>query len=370
MKIGIITFWTTKDNYGQILQCFALQQYLRNHGHEPFLIRYMDSPKEAASFKWNNLFKYIIQFPKYISWFITQKLRQHSIYKYTQETVNINRQFDMFINEHIAHTESIYTEESIKEAPLADAYICGSDQVWGGDWAYYLDFAPDDKLKIAYAPSLGGLTSFAQEYEEYMTILLQRFAFIGMREQSGVEVCHRLGRKDAVKVVDPTLLLTKADYDKIRIAAIKNCQKPYLFAYFLGNPVACDMKDVYAYAKSKGLEVKYVTSGQVDGYEHIYPQIGEWIDLIANAEVVITNSFHGTVFSLIYETPFITIPLNRGFERMNTRVIELLDCANLKNRLYQDSFDTMSDEVDFTVFRNYRKNQEEISTSYLNPIIK
>lgn len=360
MRIGIITFWTSKDNYGQILQCFALQQYLRNHGHDPFLIRYKDIVKEGASFKWSRILTYLLKLPTYISWYVKQKLKQHKTAKYDLSVANVDRRFKDFMKVNINHTEEVYTEETIlQHPPMADAYICGSDQVWAGDWAYYLDFAPDDKPKIAYAPSLGGLTNFSIEYEEHMKTLLTRFSFIGMREQSGVDVCHRMGRKDAVKVVDPTLLLSRKDYDKVRITTEHD--KPYLLMYILGNPMACEVGEIFEYAKSRRLEVKYVTSGHADNHEHIYAQVGEWIDLIANAEMVITNSFHGTVFSLIYHTPFITIPLNKGYERMNTRVEELLEEGGLTSQLYKGNLTQCHTNPDFSQFDIYRKSQEKFS---------
>lgn len=368
MKIGIITFWTTKDNYGQILQSFALQQYLRNHGHEPFLIRYQDTVKEGASFKWYRIFTYLLKLPIYVSWFVKQKLMQRKAARYQQSVAKVDRHFPDFMNAYIKHTEEVYTEETIRQnPPLTDAYICGSDQVWAGDWAYYLDFAPENKPKIAYAPSLGGLTSFAPEYEAHMKSLLNRFSFIGMREQSGVEVCHRLGRKDAVKVVDPTLLLTREDYDKIRIPT--KYGKPYLLMYILGNPMACKVEEIFEYAKSRGLEVKYVTSGHADNHKHIYAQVGEWLDLIANAKMVVTNSFHGTVFSLIYHTPFITIPLNNGYERMNTRVEELLKEGGLTSQLYAGKLGQCDTNPDFSKFDAYRKIQEGFSHDCIAPFI-
>lgn len=369
MKIGIITFWTTKDNYGQILQSFALQQYLRNHGHDPFLIRYQDTPREGAFFKWSRIFKYVLQLPKYAKWFIGERLKSRNANKYAKSVVNIDRHFNDFMDANIRYTDTVFTKESIiQNPPIADAYICGSDQIWAGDWAYYLDFAPDEKPKIAYAPSLGGFTGFTPEYEKRMSELLARFSFIGMREQTGVEVCHRLGRTDAIKVVDPTLLLSREDYDKVRIPTEHD--RPYLLAYILGNPMSCKIDEIFTFAKEQNLNIKYVTSGHADDLEHIYPQVGEWIDLIANAEMVVTNSFHGTVFSLIYNTPFITIPLNQGFERMNTRVIELLKASALECRLYNGNLQSNT-EVSFTQFNKYKSQQELMSREILlSSIIK
>lgn len=366
MKIGIITFWTSKDNYGQILQCYALQQYLRNKGHQPFLIRYTGPIGKKASFKLRNLYKYIIKFPTYFSLLINER----NSAKYEKSVVNKNRHFDLFIKDNITCTEEIYTSDSIMiNPPKADAYICGSDQIWGGDWAYYLDFAPDNKPKIAYAASLGGITSFSPDYENKMKELLKRFDFIGMREQSGVDVCHRLGRKDAIKVVDPTLLLDKSDYDKIRKSSKGLYNKPYILAYILGNPMICDIKEIYKYAQKIGLEVKYVTSGKADNKEHIYPQIGEWIDLIANAEMVITNSFHGTVFSLIYNKPFITIPLKNEYSRMNTRVFELLDAVQLNDHIYNGNFSILEKNISFLPYQEYCKRQQYFSYIHICKIL-
>ena len=142
-----------------------------------------------------------------------------------------------------------------------------------------------------------------------------------------------------------------------------------LFLYILGNPMACSVEEIFEYAKSRNLEVKYVTSGHLDNHEHIYAQVGEWIDLIANADMVITNSFHGTVFSLIYHTPFITIPLNKGYERMNTRVEELLTEGGLTSQLYKGSLAQCNVNPDFNQFDAYRKFQERFSYDCLVPYI-
>lgn len=125
------------------------------------------------------------------------------------------------------------------------------------------------------------------------------------------------------------------------------------------------------YARKRDLEVKYVaSSGQGDDYEHIYPQIGEWLDLIANADMVITNSFHGTVFSILFERPFANIPLNAGFERMNTRNLELLNASGLDKQIYRGSLDEIPiRDIDFSHFRAYRKKEEERSHRYITQFI-
>lgn len=372
MKIGVITFSNSKDNYGQMLQIYAMQHFLNKMGHECFLIRYKDSPKDGASFKWSKVMTYLHKFPQYTLWYIQQRKesRRQKIYANSVQSSNALRKFEDFLRNNIKMTHQVYNEESIMgNPPQADAYICGSDQIWGGDWAYYLNFALEDSIKIAYAPSIGGITNFSPEYEAQMKQLIYRLDFIGMREQSGVEVCKRLGRPDAVKVVDPTLLLGTEDYDKIRIPIAT--EKPYMFLYLLGNPIAYKTKYFYDYAASKGLKIIYVASqGKNDNYDKFPAQVGEWVDLLANAEMVITNSFHCTVFSLIYHRKVITIPLTGGYERMNTRIYELLENVGLKRLILNDDINHYQpDDWDFSGFETYKNTELKRSTNYLNDIL-
>ena len=372
MKIGVITFCNSKDNYGQMLQIYAMQCFLRKMGHECFLIRYNDSPKATASFKWSKIMTYLCNFPQYVIWYIQQKKEncRQKAYAASAQSSNAARRFDDFLNDNVEMTPLIYDEKSIIDnPPQADTYVCGSDQIWCGDWAYYLNFAPEDAIKIAYAPSMGGITNFAPEYEAEMKRLIHRLDFVGMREQSGVEVCKRLGRTDAVKVVDPTLLLDTDDYDKIRIPV--TTRKPYLFLYLLGNPIGYKTKYFYDYANSKGIDVVYVASqGRVDEYEKFPAQVGEWIDLLSNAEMVITNSFHCTVFSLIYHRRVITVPLVGGYERMNTRINELLENAKLERLILNDDINRYQPEDwDFSRFDIYKDAELKRSADYFKGVL-
>ena len=372
MKIGVITFCNSKDNYGQMLQIYAMQCFLRKMGHECFLIRYNDSPKATASFKWSKIMTYLCNFPQYVIWYIQQKKEncRQKAYAASAQSSNAARRFDDFLNDNVEMTPLIYDEKSIIDnPPQADTYVCGSDQIWCGDWAYYLNFAPEDAIKIAYAPSMGGITNFSPEYEAEMKRLIHRLAFVGMREQSGVEVCKRLGRTDAVKVVDPTLLLGTEDYDKIRVPV--KVQKPYLFLYLLGNPIGYKTKYFYDYANSKGLGVVYVSSqGRIDEYDKFPAQVGEWIDLLSNAEMVITNSFHCTVFSLIYHRRVVTVPLVGGYERMNTRINELLENSELERLILNDDINRYQPEDwDFSRFDIYKDAELKRSIDYFKGVL-
>lgn len=365
MKIGVVTFWQSKDNYGQHLQSFALQTYLKKMGHEPFLIRYKENPQQSAHFQLKNICKYVTKMPTYIKFILNQRKEKQNAVVWQQQGGQEQRNLHGFLADNVMLTSIMTEQELLANPPQADAYICGSDQIWAGPAPYYLSFAPDDAKKIAYAPSLGGLTHFKSEYEAMMIRLMKRLDFIGMREQSGVEVCHRLGFKEAVKVVDPTLLLRKEDYDKIKCNVKKD--KPYAFWGLLGNPTTCSIASVMEFVKKRDLDYVYVPSqNRMDNFEKLFATMGEWIGYLSNADVVITNSFHCTVFSLIYHRPFITLKLNNGYERMNTRVEELLLLSKLDSQFIDDDINLANIcNLDFSEFDSYRESEEKRSRNYL-----
>lgn len=370
MKVGVITFSNSRDNYGQILQCYAMQVFLRTLGHRPYLIRYNETIEDPTGFKLVNLHKYIFKLPVYIKWYI-DRIRHEKIEKqYSSIAASHDRKFDEFIKKRIDSTELPYSPETITDnPPEADAYICGSDQIWGGSWPYYLSFAPDEAIKIAYAPSLGGLTSFTPEYESEMKRLLSRLDFIGMREQSGVDTCIKLGFPETKKVVDPTLLLDAGDYRSI--AVDHQSSSPYLFCYLLGNPTSCRIGEVYDYANSHKLDVRYVANQRIDDFPKIYPTIEDWIGYIADADRVVTNSFHCVVFSLIFHKPVIYLPLNDGYERMNCRIDELLKSTGLEHLRYQGDLAKVDlSNIDFNRFDEWKLQEVFKSRSILSNLLK
>lgn len=370
MRIGVITFSQSKENYGQLLQCYAMQRYLQSLGHSPFLIQYDFIIKRSnAKFRISSLFKYICNLPMYVSYVISLKRQEKEDKKYVRKNQSIDRHFSDFLHENFDLSQ-LYTAESIvSNPPIADAYVCGSDQIWGSDDAFFLNFAPDDAIKIAYAPSFGGVTFFSPEKEEVIKKYLSRFNFIGVREQTGVETCQRLGFKDAVRVVDPTLLLNSNDYDAIR-ANIPN-KRPYIFLYLLGNPMDCSVDEIMEFAKTEGKEVIYVASqGRDDRYPKTYATIGEWLGYLANADMVITNSFHCVVFAMKYKKQFVSIPLSGAYERMNCRIEELLDAANLRDRIWNHNFsEMMRHNIDFSSFESYVCIEKKKADSYMNNVL-
>lgn len=339
MKIGIITFWETQDNYGQILQAFALQQVLKQKGHKPYLIRYsLFNDYTSYPGRWKSIFK-----PTRIFHFIRNKL---GLQKNIMRTATVDRQFNQFKQQFLNMSDKIYysINELTANPPEADIYICGSDQIWYADKnyhiyrnitrAYFLDFGSNSIKRIAYAPSFGRI-DYPQEYCDYINPFLKRFQLITVREKGGIEVCKKAGYDQVEQVLDPTLLLQSIDYQNIAVSPSINDK--YIFVYLLGTTNHYfDITEIYKYAESQGLKVIYVGSqGNKDKLANVYPTINEWLGMVAKCELMITNSFHGAVFSVIYNKKNIIItPEGKTRSGGNDRIITLFESIGITDRMY------------------------------------
>lgn len=360
MKIGTVTFSESRENYGQILQCFALVKYLCNMGHEAFLIRVKHTEIDNRSFIRRVIDKFKILFSKDCLNVIKEVLEQKRQHKNMSSSVeNHDRHFENFVRQYIPSTSKWYDDFSIESTPpAADAYVCGSDQIWGGDLKYmYLQFADANKIKISYAASFGGYnpdSSIRAVIKNYLT----DFDWITLRETSGMEICKELGYTGAEVVPDPTLLLDVEEYEALANSSRptnKPCN-PYLFLYLLGNPISLNVSEIMAFARSKGLEVVYVTAhGRIDEYEKTYPSIEEWLSLIKDAECMITNSYHGTVFALQFNKKVLTLPVVGVRARMNTRIEELLSRYHFEDRIYNGNLDIVMKDMEYDYFNQQKQ---------------
>ena len=349
MKIGTVTFYGIEENYGSILQCFALPRFLNLMGHQAFFIKNrFDVPVVKFSFikrlemrivPW--LLHPIRSYDKRVSAKVMgEKRRLREI-----QAKEHPRGFETFMAEWIPSTENVCNQnELILNPPMADAYVCGSDQRWGGtNPTMYLKFAPKGTKKLSYAASFGGLKP-EKKTVEYIKNAISDFNLVTIREHDGVDLCKQLlGRTDAELVPDPTILLKAEEYRKISksLRTEWKIDRPYIFLYLLGNTMKVNVDDIMKFANKYHLDVKYVA-------------INEWLYLLDNAAYVITNSFHGTVFSLLFHKKFITIPLTQTYKRMNSRIETLLDKINLMSHIYSNQFETVFKDVDFSAFDNYQ----------------
>ena len=348
MKIGIISFWQTQDNYGQVLQCVALQKVLRDRGHSPELIRYDSESHKSNEWMW------IVR--RGMLYTLGWKIMHHLDLKNDRKQRKIaaqhiaEREFDAFKQEHLRFSEQSWHSISEIESkpPQYDAYISGSDQVWSGDIsetrnrAFFLSFAPMSAPRIAYAASFGRAKYPYVKLPE-LGALLSRFDAISVREHSGEEICRQCGYP-ARTVLDPTLLLKAEDYDAIAGPTVKG--EPFAFIYNINirSGEEMDARALNAYISSRGLRTRSTSStGHLPAIELFpgteWPTIPRWIALIRDSEIVATSSFHGVMLSIIYKRNFIFYPLEGEFSSGNARVTELLWQLGLESRIWREGFD-------------------------------
>lgn len=373
MKIGVITFWQSSDNYGQQLQCWALQQYLQKEGHHVFLIRY-----DFAN--------------RIIGKGIKNKLKRSSAYHflknlYVKLKYLLNRQerergFINFRSENIVMSKDYYGSlENLKNhSPLCDAYIVGSDQVWSQllsleeNEVFYLNFGERKTKKISYAPSFA-LKEYPQHLRSKLKEMLRHLDAISVRDDSSVRICESVGVK-APKVVDPTLLLSGIEYDDLLKNTPLCFKKEYAFIYSINikSPEELHFDDLKNYCDRIGIKcIATASSGYIPAKEllpvdYVYPKVGEWIGLIKNASFVVTPSFHGVVFCLIMHTPFIYIPLKGSFADGNDRVLSLLSDLSLESCVLHDNKsyeEILSQQVNWNDVDDKIEKMKESSINFL-----
>lgn len=371
MKIGILTYWWGSDNYGQLLQCYALQKSLRDLGHEAFLIRY-NYNNEVFMIKtkfWKRMLRALN--PVIFYNHFASKNRHKKVL-----VANEERKFDVFRNKYIALSKDFYLRyENLRMTPPeADSYIVGSDQVWNFSFAsfqnvkavvhsYMLDFGGKDVRRLSYAASWG-VSSISEELREEITPLLKNFNYVSVREQKGLDLCKQCGRDDVEWVCDPTLLLSAETYRAIYAENdIRKPQKKYIFFYMLANQCDFDLNAVYHFAKEKDLDVIYVTGNYgADRRKTFYATIPEWLYFIDNAEYVISNSFHCAVFSILFNKQFGAVKLSGIHEGMNTRLDSLFEMFGIPERyIYTKDFSVLD--------KKYSPSRKELKNHFMENLL-
>ena len=339
-----MTYWTSKENYGQILQMYALFTFLSNQGHDVFIVKYDGYADKTIQKSVTSRIFSVIKKPNKIIDFI----KAHKKEKIIREDLNVHDcGFESFKKKYFAWSQTFSNYNELRHnTPIADAYICGSDMIWAESSKsapYFLEFVKNTK-KIAYAPSFGA-KKISDEYLKKISKLLADFTLITTREESGVAICKQLGL-NAYWVIDPTGLLNISDYSKIEDKIeIKN---KYIFMYLLGHDTYVPFSDIKKFANANNLSVIYRASqGRRDKLPKVYPTIGQWIYAIHHAEYVITNSFHGCMFCILFRKKFLYLPLINKSEPNNERIYSLLNRFHLSNRIYTGDFNIIYDDIDY-----------------------
>lgn len=378
MNIGILTFHFS-DNYGAALQAYALRRWLTEQGHHASFIDYrpahiehggkLNLPTSPARIKANLKVVYLA---------VSSFLHRHFGHRDQKDKFIRFREQFLGVRPEALPADN---DASLASARACDLIVAGSDQIWspsqhfGFDPNYFLAFARSfPARKIAYAASFGRDQVSAAEAAQ-LPPLLRHFDAISVREASGVALVERVTGHKPANVPDPTLLL--GSYAELTERARPETQDPYLFCYGLRSPDNI-RQTAELVASQLGCPIlsphnphrRWVEIGQT-----VYPDPAEWVALVKNARFVVTNSFHGTVFSLLFKKPFIVAGLTGDKAAANARALHLLRAVGLDNR-FAASFSAanvqalMAQEIDWAAVEQRLADLRQAGNEFLSGQLK
>lgn len=334
-KVGVITLHNS-PNYGSCLQAYATQVVLARVGANAEIIDYYRKdaiPENEVDRALNG------QLVKKMPIFKVPGVKQIAKIPVSRMVARRRAPLDEFRHSRLVLTERPYysAEELDANPPVADIYCTGSDQVWNSIWnngfdrAFYLSFAPEGKRKIAYAASIG--KAKLEDWEaEPMRKALSSYSCISVREQEAADLLESIGVHGAVPVIDPTLMLNRDDWEVIADGWVS--PEPYILVYQLNHNAEFDAY-VQKVAKKTGLKVMRIAYGVHEKRSGenavVCPSVGRFLSLFLGAEIVITDSFHGTAYSVNLGKKFVAISPGR----FNGRIANLLAMTGLEDHWLQ-----------------------------------
>lgn len=378
-KIGIITILKT-NNYGAELQAYATQEALNSLGYEAQIIDYLfyKNPGHIRTPKARPLFKHGIKkrlteilYP--IITLIETKLNKG-------KNLIRNRRFNQFHVDNTAMSPTYRTFEELYAQKIDyDIYMVGSDQVWNPGLytsllPYLLTFAPEGKKRIAYASSFG-VSSVPNECQWLYKKYLPKFAKIGVREKNAVEMVKELGDMEATWVLDPTLLLDKENWEKVGKSSYGNLGNYILLYELTPCPYILELAKHFREKTCMSI-VRICKNVAVEDNDSSIMNIvdagpAEFIDLFSKAGMVITNSFHGTAFSINFGKNFYTVTPAR--KHNNSRQQSILELFGLQERLIPENTpigDISTKDIDHNAVADKLNIEREKSIQFLKNAIE
>ena len=351
MKVGIVTFHHAL-NYGAVLQAYALQSYLSSLGidsdvidyRSPY-IEYFYKPIKANPFKNGKMF-----------------LREMLYYGVNKKK---RAKFDCFLRRYVKLSNKVESKQELQQINLEyDLFIAGSDQVWNLKWSgldktYFLDFADKNK-KYSYAASFGFEKIRDGQAETYQK-LLEDFQAISVRENTGKEIVQELLDREAEVSVDPTCLIDKTEWEKI-------CTYPdergYVLVYMLDQS-----EELISFAKKiaseRDTKIIYISDAlkKKHGFDYRgFLSPSEFVGLFASAGYVVTNSFHGLMFSVIFEKEF-CIQYQKKADAPNSRLVDFINDYHLESRLLENI--RAEEKTDYALVKKIMKQKVEQSKKFI-----
>lgn len=383
-RAGIITLYYKNDNYGGVAQAYALQHVIKSFGYEAELISYKRKVKEVAAdratiidkIKRNTVQGLINRYSRKIKKVVEKKAghKWEEVLRGRSDKLEIFRQ-------SIPHSE-VYTEETIQECKdRYSIFISGSDQIWKPgvvEGAFVFSFLDKEMGKniFSYASSVA-VTCFPNQYLEFMKKELEKYSAISVREAESAAQFKELLKYDVYNVADPTLLLS--DEEWMKITSKRQIQQPYIFSYLLGNDEK-QRRLIKKFAKKEGkilVTIPHIQNGNRFAFrledwnfgDKQMKEVGieDFFSLIQYADCVVTDSFHATVFSYIFETPFWVLKRETKDKKteMNSRIYNLMSQMGLEDRIVNKNLSERGKNIDFKSAKQRMAPYIEASEKFL-----
>ncbi len=371
MKIGVLTH-PLLGNYGGILQAYAMVQVLRDMGHDAYNLEYEPRNYLKRTSKKSRRIKEalrILMLKWGLTWFDFP----------TPQTLKVSMA-NYFKNRHIPTLTIEKAGKYDADALSLDACVVGSDQVWRGAYAqqmktlpfYFLDFVPETlrRNSISYAASFGSDTWEGNEQDTRLCAdLLQGFKAVSVREDSGIELCHSHFGVSAERMPDPTMLLSAERYSEL-ISQDETWlpNEKFISAYVLDKSphISQSLNEAARASKLKLQQLKALTQAK-DVRERFPLNIVQWLRMIRDCECLITDSFHGCVFAIMFNTPFVCLGNKK---RGTSRFDSLLGRYGLQDRLVVDAapdkiLSVMNNCIDWSAVNEIRSQEQRRGLDFL-----
>lgn len=385
--IGIITLYYKNYNIGGLLQAYALQKVLSNLNIESEQVRVWHYKREYITFK-NKVSRkicHIIKNPIKEAKVTINNSNLKKRRKLIQDELLVREKLMEQFMDKIPHSNEVYDIYNISESlRLYNGYIVGSDQIWNDDYISQdymkinmLSFVPNAILKMSYAASIGKHNNFKEWFINDLDYL-KKFDAISVREKTA-NAFLKNRKIESTVTLDPTLLLEKDEWNKFVNKEKLECKSPYVFTYFLGkdkeNRIIAEKT-----AKRNNLSIvnfahaiNYFRDEDKDygDYKIVEYSPDDFINYIANAKIIITDSFHAAVFSIIFNKEFWVVPRldDSGISSMNSRLSDLLEIYGMQERYIKTREDVenknMYKKINYDDFNKHLNEQRKDSIEFI-----
>ena len=372
MRIGLLSPYYS-HNYGTVLQAFALEYYLETKGHKCEYIQYclFKNPLEKVLF--------IIMHPLFLLRFFKYRKQNSKSLKYDYLNFDVYSQVleknKEFCEKHISLSPQVCSYFNSRRLNSDyDLFVVGSDQTWSPEIIYnysvfFLPFVELSSKKASYACSFG-TSHIDDNYKKFLKRSLMSFKYLSCRDKKNTDMLTSLLQKSVTNVIDPTLLLNKDVWSEFMKPV--NMPSKYILCYILGEK-QCITDYAQKIALEKGLPVYHILTRPChEKHQNVLKGIGcqEFLYLIANCELLVTDSFHGTIFSINFQKNFVSFDKYVGLSYDNGRLVDVLSEFNLLDHYHIDSDFSYHSEIDYTPVNDILQAKRQESMQYLQNMLQ